>query len=113
MRKPHAPHLEIIREAIATFDDYRPANEKVLLRDTVIQDAVLMRLQLVGEHLARMRHIDDERFAQLADASWYQLIGLRNVISHGYETIDQRRIWQMIGSELPALSTKLDAVPER
>lgn len=113
MRKAYEPHIQIIREAIAAIDGYRPADEKVFLTNTMIQDAILMRLQVIGEHLARMRHIDDERFALVADDSWYQLIGLRNVISHGYETIDQRRVWRMISTELPSLSASLDAVPER
>jgi len=71
-----------------------------------------MRLQVIGENLARMRRIDEERIAAVADDSWIQLIGLRNVISHGYETIDQARIWRMIAEGRPALRKSLDAVAD-
>ena len=46
----------------------------------------------------------------IAADAWYELIGLRNVISHGYETIDQERIWHMIADKLPRLSMSLVAL---
>jgi len=54
-----------------------------------------------------MRRIDEERFANVADDGWFQVIGLRNVISHGYETIDRTRIWQMITDDLDDLDASL------
>lgn len=53
----------------------------------MVQDAILIRLQEIGENLSRMRHLDDEAFAAAADDSWIQLNGLRNIISHGYHEI--------------------------
>ena len=108
MTKVYAPHLIIIRESLAAIDQYRPADKAAFLADAIVRDAVLMRLQVIGEHLSRMRHIDEERFAEIADPTWYQVIGLRNVISHGYEKIDPERIWHIISAELPALENSLD-----
>lgn len=112
MRKVYAPHIAIIRESIAAVEQYGPADEDAFLASPMLQDAVRMRLQVIGENLARMRRIDEETFAAAADDSWFQLIGLRNVISHGYEAIDQATIWRMIADELPALAASLDAVAE-
>lgn len=103
MTKVYAPHLVIIREALSAINQYRPTSKTVFLANPMVRDAVLMRLQVIGEHLSRMRHIDEERFAEIADPTWFQVIGLRNVISHGYETIDPERIWHIISAELPAL----------
>jgi uncharacterized protein with HEPN domain len=70
-----------------------------------------MRLQVIGEHLARIRQIDETRFHQTADPSWYKVIGLRNIISHGYESIDHERIWIFINGDLEALAASLTALP--
>lgn len=112
MKKVYAPHLAVIRESIAAIEQYRPIDEATFTASGLLQGAVLMRLQVIGEHQARMWHIDEERFAAAAENSWYQLIGLRNIISHGYETIDQTGIWQMISIELPALSASLDSLTD-
>lgn len=112
MKKAYEAHVTIIREAIAAIEAYRPADEEAFLASPVLQDAILMRLQVIGEHIASMRRLDEDHFAKMADISWYQLIGLRNVISHGYETIDQAQIWQMITSELPTLSETLDVLED-
>lgn len=72
------------------------------------QDAILMRLQVIGEHLAQLRQIDPEWFSANSDESWWQIIGLRNVISHGYEIVDHRAIWKMITDELPLFASDLD-----
>ena len=58
----------------------------------------------------RICRIDEDHFAEIAADAWYELIGLRNVISHGYETIDRERIWDMIADELPELTTSLVAL---
>jgi uncharacterized protein with HEPN domain len=107
MKKAYAPHISIIRDAVAAIEAYRPADKDAFLASPVLQDAILMRLQVIGEHLARIRHIDEDRFADVADQTWFQVIGLRNIISHGYETIDQERIWRIVNNGLPALSASL------
>jgi uncharacterized protein with HEPN domain len=108
MTKVFAPHIELIRESIAAIIAYRPADRETFLANPLIQDAILMRLQVIGEHLARMRRIDEERFVQAADESWFQIIGLRNIISHGYESVDYKKIWRMISEDLPAFTASLD-----
>jgi uncharacterized protein with HEPN domain len=51
----------------------------------------------------------------MAHDSWYKLIGLRNIISHGYETIDFDQIWQIVTVELPLFADTIekaaDALP--
>jgi uncharacterized protein with HEPN domain len=65
---------------------------------------------VIGEHLGRVRQIDEERFGEMADPTWYQVIGLRNVISHGYEIIDFTIIWRIVDTDLPELTRTLDTL---
>jgi uncharacterized protein with HEPN domain len=111
--KTWEPHLILIRDALAQIEDYRPADETIFLGHAMAQDAILMRLQEIGENLARMRHHDEVAFVDLGDDSWLQLIGLRNVISHGYHHIRPDQIWQIITEELPLFAATLADLPDR
>lgn len=109
MRKHVTPYLALIRESLAAIEAYRPADKRAFLSSPLEQDAILMRLQVIGESLVQIRSIDEERFAQQAADSWHKMIGLRNIISHGYIAIDFERIWQIITEELPAFAVTVDA----
>jgi len=109
MKRAYAPHFVLIRAALEAIAAYRPADRATFLAQPMAQDAILMRLQEIGENLAQIRRIDEAAFTKVADDSWIQLIGLRNVISHGYHTINQERIWFILDKRLPILVANLDA----
>ena len=113
MMRNYAPHVVLIRATLVAIDQYRPESKEAYLANTMVQDAILMRLQEIGENLARIRQIDRDIFAEVAPESWYQVIGLRNIISHGYHTIRQEMIWQIISAELGELARSLEKLPER
>jgi uncharacterized protein with HEPN domain len=75
----------------------------------VLQDAILMRLHTMGESLVQIRQLDDEAFDSVALDSWYKLIGLRNIIAHGYITIDFDIIWQIVTEELPPFAYSIES----
>ncbi len=109
MKKSILPHIELIREALAHIQQYLPPDYETFLADSMVQDAILMRLQQIGENLARMRHIDEEAFVAIGDDSWIEIIGLRNVISHGYHNIRPERTWKILTEELPGFATTIEA----
>ncbi len=113
MKKSFQPHLELIREALSAIQLYQPSDKATFLVDQMAQDAILMRLQQTGENLARMRHIDDEAFTATDDGSCVELIGLRNVISHGYHTIRPEKIWLILIEDLPNFATSIQAFDDR
>jgi uncharacterized protein with HEPN domain len=104
--------VALIVESISAIERYRPGTLNLFIADDIVQDAILMRLQVIGEHLARMRQIHEEHFDHIASPSWYQVIGLRNIISHGYESIDPTRIWIYLQDNLDLLRDELMALDE-
>ncbi len=54
----------MIQDSITAIEDCRPTDMETFLASPVLQDAVLMRLQVIGENLAQMRHLDDDAFQQ-------------------------------------------------
>ena len=49
-------------------------------------DAILMRLQDIGENLAHIRDKFPEFWEQYSTDVWNNAVGLRNIISYGYAT---------------------------
>ncbi len=112
MTKSIQPYLVLITRALSQIEQYRPATEAEFLSQPMTQDAILMRLQVIGENLARIRNLDEDVFRDPAHASWHKLIGLRNVISHRYEVIDHVKIWEIVTEELPAFAVSINAVTD-
>ncbi|HEY4160464.1 MAG TPA: HepT-like ribonuclease domain-containing protein [Candidatus Saccharimonadales bacterium] len=75
--------------------------------DLVLQDATLMRLMDAGEQLARVRESYPEYYTEHASPTWNKLIGLRNIIAHGYLMIDFETVWNIIQKHLPQLISEL------
>lgn len=110
--KTFAPHLALIRDALHYVREYQPADVHAFRINTMAQDAILMRLQVIGENLAAMKRIDEDQYYSLADPSWDNIIGLRNIISHGYHHIDAEQIWQIVEEELDGFSRSIESVAD-
>lgn len=59
----------------------------------VTQRAVERNFEIIGEALNRVRKIDE---TTLQTVSGHQrIIGLRNILIHGYDTVDDRIVWRL------------------
>jgi len=86
--KSPKPHLAYILETLEVIHANTPSNLDAFMSDRNAQDATLMRLQDIGEQLAHVRDQFPDFFDLNQHESWHKLIGLRNIISHGYREID-------------------------
>lgn len=107
MNKLAKPHLAYTVETLDIIISRTPKDESMLLSDDVLPDSILMRLQEAGEHLARIRDLDPEYYHVHATDGWHRLIGLRNIISHGYRDIDPATVWDVLANHLPEFTQKL------
>jgi uncharacterized protein with HEPN domain len=94
-QKDDAFYLEGIREHILAIRSYLPGSLNDFLEDARTQDAVLMRLLALGEEIGRLSDSFTERHP---DLKWYQIVGMRNRIAHGYFEIDPAVVWETITS---------------
>lgn len=74
------------------------------------QDAVCMRLQEVGENLSKIRRNFPNYYSAHQSEGWHRLIGLRNVISHGYAEVDMHVVWTITDVHLGPLTEELKAL---
>ena len=80
-----------------TFDDYSS--------DELLRSGVERKLGIIGESLNRIKRDEPELLQETPNHR--DIISLRNILVHGYDTIDDRIVWSIIEEELDAL---LDAV---
>lgn len=58
----------------------------------------------LGEAACR---IDARRTGQMPDIPWRKVIGLRNILAHGYEQVTHEILFKTITDDLPALEAAL------
>ena len=78
--------------------------------DDKTQDAVLRNIEVIGEAARNVqRHHADFAAAQ-AQVPWSAIVGMRNLVSHGYFAVDWDLIWATIQNDLPPLYAQINAL---
>ncbi len=73
--------------------------------DRIYNLAMTRLLEVIGEAASR---VPSDFRAQHPDVLWGEVIGLRNRLIHGYDSIDLDIVWQVITVDLPKLVTDLE-----
>lgn len=66
-------------------------------------DAILMRLQMMGEVLKKVAKTNPEILQRHPEIEWNKVIGLRDVISHDYMFVDEGVIFSICKDKIPKL----------
>jgi uncharacterized protein with HEPN domain len=75
--------------------------------DWIATLAMMQLLQIIGE---ATRRLSEPLREQHAEIPWARLVGLRNRLIHGYDTIDHDRLWLVATEDVPALAGALDRI---
>ena len=84
-----------VKEFIAgkTFDDYSG--------DELLRSAVERKFEIMGEALTRIRRDDPDVLSRVREHR--AIISFRNILIHGYDSINDRVVWDVIQENLGAL----------
>jgi uncharacterized protein with HEPN domain len=105
MRDPKE-RLRDILEAIAAIDRYRDRDRSAFEQDELLQVWFLRHLQIIGEAARRL----PEEIRKLAPGiPWHKMIGMRNVLVHGYFEIDLDVVWDAVQRDVPLLKPAVEA----
>ena len=52
--------------------------------------------------------VDSESASQWPDIPWRRVIGLRNILIHGYASVNDRLVWDVASGHLPQLAVRLE-----
>jgi uncharacterized protein with HEPN domain len=73
--------------------------------DSLMQDAILRNLQIIGEAAQRISPELKSRHPQIP---WAPMAGMRNRLVHEYFRLDLERIWQTVREDVPVLMTSIE-----
>lgn len=96
-----------IKLAIEEVDSYfvnRQRNFKDYKSDVILRRAIERNLEIIGEAMNRILKEDPD--FQIENAR--RIVGLRNQIIHGYDSISDENIWGVVINHLPNLKTEVE-----
>jgi len=73
-------------------------------KDALLQDAVVRRLEIIGEAAGRVSAETQKKHSQFP---WMAMRGTRNRVIHGYDTVQLDIIWDIVRDDLPGLVIEL------
>lgn len=83
-------------------------SEADFIADRVLQLATERQFEIIGEALSRLRKIAPDALTDFPEHT--AIIGLRNIIAHGYDQVDHRRLFDIARTHVPILATSAEAV---
>lgn len=81
------------------FDDFR--------NDSKTYDSVIHNLFIIGEAANK---IPSEIQIENPEIDWRAIVGMRNIIAHGYFSIKSGIIWKTITEEIPILQGQIKKI---
>ncbi|MGP4015501.1 HepT-like ribonuclease domain-containing protein [Saccharopolyspora sp. 5N708] len=80
-----------------TFADYQA--------DAMLRSAVERQFEIIGEALNQLSKADAKLAAQIPELG--RIVAFRNILIHGYATVDDALVWQVLTEKLPELDRVL------
>ncbi len=77
-------------------------------KNDLLRSAVERQLEIIGEALAQLRSVDPELAARVPDLR--RIVDFRNLLIHGYAIVDDRLVWEIARTKVPALIESLPAL---
>jgi uncharacterized protein with HEPN domain len=83
-----------------TVEDYK--------NDRAFRSAVERELQIIGEAINQLDNVSPETAAQISEHR--NIIGFRNILVHGYDSLNPETVWNVIETKLKTLLEQSQAL---
>ena len=99
-------YLNYIYQCIGLIQSYSTGGKEEFLNNSMVQDAILRRLQTLAESTQRL---SDDFKRENPNIDWRSISGFRNILVHDYlGGIDLDLTWEVVNTYLPDLKVKLE-----
>ena len=104
-RDPSAYLYDILKAADAISGFIADADFDSYIENDLVRSAVERKLEIIGEALSQFAKVDAELAAQVSRLR--DIIAFRNIIAHGYASLDHSVVWRAHNESLPALRAEV------
>ena len=107
---PHDPQklIEDIRISIREINDFCDGKKFSDFESApLLQRAIEREMEIIGEVLNRLIRIDEEKLEEIIP-EYRSIVGLRNIIAHGYDVVDPMVVWDVVINHIPVLSEQIE-----
>lgn len=74
----------------------------------LLRSAVERQFEIIGEALNQFATLEPTIADEIADLG--RIVAFRNILIHGYATVDDAIVWQVLTEKLPALQSNLGSI---
>ena len=99
MRNP-AERLRDMLDAISAIERHQDGDKTAFEHDELRQAWFLRHLQIIGE---AARALPADVRTRAPKIPWSKIIGMRNVLVHGYFDVDTDIVWAAVTNDIPVL----------
>lgn len=96
--------LHDIFEAIERIDRHAAKGRDAFVTDELLQTWFSHHLQIIGEAARGLSKLFRDKNPEVP---WQKIIGMRNVLVHGYFGIDRDVVWEVVERDMPALKENI------
>ena len=100
--------IESVISEIETIKKTTENNFELFKKDRLYVRAIERLLEITGEAVRKL--IETDPNIELPNSS--KIIGLRNIISHAYDSVDDELLWSIIQKNVPELKANLQKIKE-
>ncbi|MBC7346671.1 MAG: DUF86 domain-containing protein [Clostridia bacterium] len=77
------------------------------LEDELLQEAVIRRLEVIGE---AAKNVSPELKERHPEVPWREMSGMRDVLVHEYFGVDLEQVWETASQDVPELARQIGAI---
>jgi len=85
-------------------------NEDDFIRDSLIQDAVIRNLEVIGE---AVKKLDNDFRSEHSQIPWKNIAGMRDKLIHDYIGVDILAVWGVIKEVIPNFEKQIKEIADR